>query len=172
MLTWWRTGYQAIIGILLDLHPKTPIPWFGPSLSAVSFATARVMETWAHGQDIVDALGFGRLATHRLKHVAYIGVKARSFSYLRMVFSLRLKISALNASDLMGACGFGVTNKHYTESGVKLWTSVSWLPNADMSQTPVYMIEGHVAREWLAIAQAFAGPPGSRRQPGQVAIGR
>ena len=29
--------------------------------------------------------------------------------------------------------------------------------------------EGDIATEWLTIAQAFAGPPGAGRQPGQFA---
>ena len=32
-------------------------PWYGPSMSARSFVTARLMETWAHGMDVADALG-------------------------------------------------------------------------------------------------------------------
>ena len=51
-------------------------------MSAVSFATARLMETWAHGQDVVDALGAHREPTDRLRHVAHIGVRARPFSYV------------------------------------------------------------------------------------------
>ena len=50
-------------------------------MSAMSFATARLMETWAHGQDVVDAVGESSPATDRLRHVAHIGVRARPFSY-------------------------------------------------------------------------------------------
>ena len=39
------------------------------------------METWAHTQDIADALGVTREPTDRLRHVAHIGVVARAFSY-------------------------------------------------------------------------------------------
>jgi uncharacterized protein (TIGR03084 family) len=39
------------------------------------------METWAHTQDIADALGVSREPTGRLRHVAHIGVGARAFSY-------------------------------------------------------------------------------------------
>ena len=50
-------------------------------MAARSFITARLMETWAHGQDVVDALGVARIPTARLRHVAHIGVRARPFSY-------------------------------------------------------------------------------------------
>ena len=45
-------------------------------------ATARLMETWAHGQDVADALGVPRAPTDRLRHVAHIGVRTRDFAYL------------------------------------------------------------------------------------------
>ena len=50
-------------------------------MAARSFITARLMETWAHGQDVADALGVERRPTARLRHVAHIGVRARPFSY-------------------------------------------------------------------------------------------
>lgn len=50
-------------------------------MSAASALTARLMETWAHIQDIADALGISREPTERLRHIAYLGVGARSFSY-------------------------------------------------------------------------------------------
>ena len=58
LLDWWRSGYTAMLDVFHTLDAKTRIPWFGPTMSAVSFVTARLMETWAHGQDIVDALNF------------------------------------------------------------------------------------------------------------------
>ena len=63
-------------------QPGTKLPWFGPPMSAVSMATARLMETWAHGQDVADTLGINRQSTDRLRHVAHIGVRARDYAYL------------------------------------------------------------------------------------------
>ena len=39
----------------------------GPSMSMRSFLTARLMEAWAHGQDVVDAVGAPPSATDRLR---------------------------------------------------------------------------------------------------------
>ncbi len=82
LLAQWRAGRSALLQELRPTDPKARVPWYGPAMSAVSFATARLMETWAHGQDIVDALGASRPATDRLHHVAHIGVRARPFSYV------------------------------------------------------------------------------------------
>src|SRR5205807_1175103 len=70
---------------LVDAALATPdgvrIPWYGPDMSVASSVTARIMETWAHGQDVADALGVARPLTGRLRHVCDIGIRARPFSY-------------------------------------------------------------------------------------------
>ena len=50
-------------------------------MSPASSVTARLMETWAHGQDILDALGAERAATGRLRHIADLGIRAMPYSY-------------------------------------------------------------------------------------------
>ena len=64
------------------LADDTRVVWYGPSMGAKSFVTARLMETWAHGQDIVDTVGADRQATDRLRHVAQIGFITRGWSYV------------------------------------------------------------------------------------------
>src|SRR5207344_2630031 len=75
LLDWWRTGRWDLLASLRPLDARIRLPWYGPSMSARSFATARLMETWAHGQDIADALGAERAPTERLRHVAHLGVQ-------------------------------------------------------------------------------------------------
>jgi uncharacterized protein (TIGR03084 family) len=57
LLAWWRKERAQLIEAFLSVDPKTRLPWYGPPMAPKSSATARLMETWAHGQDIVDALG-------------------------------------------------------------------------------------------------------------------
>jgi uncharacterized protein (TIGR03084 family) len=80
LLRWWQTARAEMGAVFRALDPKARLPWYGPDMGAKSFATARLMETWAHGQDVVDALGVERPATDRLRHVAHIGVGARRFA--------------------------------------------------------------------------------------------
>jgi uncharacterized protein (TIGR03084 family) len=79
-LKWWREERTALLEVLAKMDRKKPLPWYGPALSAMSFATARLMETWAHGQDIVDALGIRRNPTKRLRHIAHLGVSTLGWS--------------------------------------------------------------------------------------------
>jgi uncharacterized protein (TIGR03084 family) len=74
VLDFWRRNRNALLDTLLALHPKDRLPWYGPPMSALSFATARLMETWAHGQDVADTLGTERTPTNRLRHIAHLGV--------------------------------------------------------------------------------------------------
>ncbi|MFC6899638.1 maleylpyruvate isomerase family mycothiol-dependent enzyme [Nonomuraea dietziae] len=78
---WFRTARARMLETFATLDPRTRLPWYGPPMSAASFATARLMETWAHGQDIADALGVTRTPTARLRHVATLGVRAMPYGF-------------------------------------------------------------------------------------------
>lgn len=167
LLAWWRTGWQAMLEVFLQLDPSTRIPWFGPAMGAVSFATARLMETWAHGQDIVDALALHRPATERLYHVAHIGVLARPFSY-------RVQGKEPPSEDvhvaLMSPTGtqwtWGEAQARQRIRGTALDFCLVVTQRRHVADTALRM-DGQVATEWMSIAQAFAGPAGPGRQPGQ-----
>lgn len=81
LLETWHTGFEQMVTAFAAVPPGTKVPWYGPPMSPASFATARLMEYWAHGQDIVDAAGLHRAPTSRLKHIAHLGVRTRGFSY-------------------------------------------------------------------------------------------
>jgi hypothetical protein len=81
LLAWFDGARARLVATFRGLDPGLRVPWFGPPMSAASALTARIMETWAHGQDVADALGAVREPTARLRHVAHIGVGARAYSY-------------------------------------------------------------------------------------------
>ncbi len=82
LLASWREGRVALQAALRSVPDGEKIGWFGPPMSPVSMATARLMETWAHSRDVAEALGIDVPRTSRAKHVAHIGVRARGFSYM------------------------------------------------------------------------------------------
>jgi uncharacterized protein (TIGR03084 family) len=75
VLAWWRRTQVAEREVLLEVDPTTRVPW-GLGMRPRSFATARLMETWAHSLDVHDALGTTPADTDRLRHVAWIAVNA------------------------------------------------------------------------------------------------
>ena len=140
-------------------------------MSARSFLTARLMETWAHGQDVVDALGADRPPTDRLRHVAHIGVAAGLFSYVANGVTMPDTpgfgwswTRALGGHVDVGARG----QRPIGVSGPALGFCLLVTQRRHRDDVDV-RAEGAAADEWLGIAQAFAGPPGAGRQPGQVA---
>lgn len=172
LLDWWRSGREAMLQVFWPLDPKARIPWFGPAMSAVSFATARLMETWAHGQDIVDALGLQRDATARLQHVAHIGVRARPFSYLVHQKDMPdddIRVELVSPAG--GLWAWGDTAAANRISGTALDFCLVVTQRRHIADTRL-RIEGGAAAEWMSIAQAFAGPAGAGRRPGQFAQSR
>ncbi|MFI5429909.1 maleylpyruvate isomerase family mycothiol-dependent enzyme [Aeromicrobium sp. UC242_57] len=82
LLVAWRAGRAELDEALRGVPDGEKIAWFGPPMSPASMATARIMETWAHGHDIAEALGLPFESTARDRHVCHIGVRARGFAYL------------------------------------------------------------------------------------------
>src|SRR5271163_411719 len=81
LLADWRLTRVRLHDALLTVSDGRKLPWFGPPMSAASMATARLMETWAHGLDVADTLGVTRPATARLRSVAHIGVRTRDYAF-------------------------------------------------------------------------------------------
>jgi uncharacterized protein (TIGR03084 family) len=137
-------------------------------MAARSFATARLMETWAHGQDVADALGVRREPTDRLRHVAHIGVRARPFSYA--VRGLDVPAGEVYVALDPPSGGEPWTWNDPTApdriSGPALDFCLVVTQRRHPADTSL-VVDGPLAAEWIAIAQAFAGPPGEGRRPGQ-----
>ena len=166
VLTWWRDARAESVDVFATLDPKTRVPWFGPPMKPVSFATARLMETWAHGQDVADALDVEREPTDRLRHVAHIGVRARGFSFHT---NGRTPPEDDVLVELKGPSG-DVWRWGESDANVVRGEALDFCLVVTQRRHPddtELQIEGPVAREWIAIAQAFAGPPGEGRRPGQ-----
>ncbi len=71
----------ALCDVLAALTADTRLPWFGPDMGAWMFATARQMETWAHGHEVFDVLGVLRAPTDRLRNIAEIGVRTYGWTF-------------------------------------------------------------------------------------------
>lgn len=165
LLAWWRQARTEMTAAFRTVGPKDRLPWYGPDMGARSFATARLMEVWAHGQDIADALGLEREATDRLRHVAHIANGARPYAYLVNGKELpeagvRVELVAPSgetwtwgdeaasdriAGDALDFCLVAIQRRHLD----------------DVNLT----ITGEAAQEWAEIIQTFAGPAGGGREP-------
>jgi len=169
LLARWRADRAALVAHARTVDPKARVPWYGPAMSARSFITARLMETWAHGQDIADALGAERTPTDRLRHVAHIGVGARRFSYVtngREPNEAPIRVELVAPSGELWTWGPEDAEDRVTGPALDFCLLVTQRRHrADLA----VVAQGPNADEWLDIAQAFAGPPGQGRRPGQFA---
>jgi uncharacterized protein (TIGR03084 family) len=161
-----RARFAAEVGAA---DPATRITWYGPDMSLASMITARLMETWAHGQDIRDEFGVPPLASQRLHHIARLGVATRAFSFANRGLAAPaepVRVS-LEAPDGDG-WDFGDMDAQHSVVGSALDFCLVVTQRRHVTDTTLEATSGPAA-EWLAIAQAFAGPPGEGRQSGKHA---
>jgi uncharacterized protein (TIGR03084 family) len=167
VLDGWRRSRAAMLDAFENADPRARHPWFGPDMSTTSFATARLMEIFAHGQDVADGLHRRLDNNAGLAHIAHLGVITRSYSYLARGLTapgtpvrvdLVLPDGAIRSWGPDGAadavrgpardfCLVVTQRRHPDDTGLE--------------------IRGPAAAEWMSIAQAFAGKPGAGRLPGQ-----
>ncbi|MEV5171650.1 TIGR03084 family metal-binding protein [Streptomyces flaveolus] len=165
LLATWRDGRTALDRALRGTPAGARFPWYGPPMSAASMATARLMETWAHGLDIADALGVARPPTDRLRHVARLGVRTRDFAFgvhglTPPAEEFRVELTA--PSGQVWAYGDERAAQRVTGPALDFCLLVTQRAHrGDLALTAV----GPDADRWLDIAQAFAGPPGTGRPP-------
>ncbi|HUX03295.1 MAG TPA: TIGR03084 family metal-binding protein [Acidimicrobiales bacterium] len=164
LLATWREHRAALDAAAATLRPGVRVPWYGPSMSATSFLTARLMEVWAHGCDILETLGVARTPTDRLVHIAQLGFLTRAWSYRVRgepvpEASIRLELTSpsgalwtwgeLDADDVVRGpaedfCLVVTQRRHLNDTS---------------------LATGALGRHWLERAQAFAGGATNGPQP-------
>lgn len=165
LLSWFDGARSALVAAFAAIDPSVRVPWFGLPMSTASSLTARIMETWAHGQDVADALGVRREPTARLRHVVRIGVRARDYAFgARGVAApdeeFRIELTAPDGS----LWTYGPEDAAQRVTGPALDFCLLATQRAHRSDLAL-RAEGADADLWLDIAQAFAGPPGEGRKP-------
>ncbi len=163
LLAEWRSARTELHAALRAVPDGRRLAWFGPPMSATSMATARLMETWAHGLDVADALGVRIAPSPRLKPIAHLGVRTRDFAFTVHGLTppaepFRVELTAPDAS--LWVWGPEDAAQKVTGSAFDFCSLVTQRrPRAELD----VVAEGPDAQQWLTIAQAFAGPPGQGR---------
>ncbi len=171
LLGWFRAARRDLAAAFAVADPAARLPWYGPAMSPASSVTARLMETWAHGQDIADALGTVREPSARLRHVAHLGVRTFGHSFTlrgRPVPEAPVRVE-LDAPD-GGTWTWGPAEAADTVRGPAVDFCLVVTQRRNLADTAL-RADGPVAAEWLSIAQAFAGAPGPGRPPAGQADG-
>lgn len=164
----WREARRKLLKAAATLVEGVRVDWYGPAMGAKSFLSARLMETWAHGHDVAEALGRPLEATDRLAHVARLGLATRDWSYrvraeeppgttirlaLRTPRGALLRLGPDDADDAV-------------EGDLEEFCLVV-TQRRHLDDTSLEITDG--GRQWLLRAQAFAGapsdPPPPRHRP-------
>jgi len=163
LLRWWDDARRALVEAVPAVAPGARVPWFGPPMSTMSFLSARLMETWAHGQDVADALGAARPPSDRLVHVARLGVRSRPFSFaVRGLDDPPGTVQVVLTSPEGEEWSFAEGDDDDEVRGPILDFCLVVTQRRHVGDTAL-VVRGPVARQWMAVAQAFAGPPGPGR---------
>jgi uncharacterized protein (TIGR03084 family) len=125
------------------------------------------METWAHGQDIADALGITREPTVRLRHVAHVAVAARGYAYTvngRTPPEAPIRVELVGPAGAVWTWGPADATDRVTGPALDFCLLATRRRHRDDLKVTA---AGPDADAWLDIIQAFAGPPGPGRHAGQ-----
>lgn len=155
----WREFYPEMADAFAKADPKARLPWAGPSMSARSSVTARLMESWAHAQAIYDVQGLDRSSTDGIENVVVLGLNTYGWTFKNRKLdvpetrpSLRLTAPSGVVWEF-GDLAEGELIEGHAEEFCQVVTQTRNIEDTDLSVT------GPNAQNWMRIAQCFAGPP-------------
>lgn len=159
LLARWEAGFERLCALLAAKDPSERLRWAGPDMGLRMFATARQMETWAHGQEIYDVMGEERVPTDRLRNIAEIGVRTFGWTFVNRGLPVppetphvRLRATSGNSWEWPGSSADDAVEGDAL-AFCQVVTQVRNVADTELS------FRGDTARRWMEIAQCFAGPP-------------
>ena len=163
LLTHWDESRNALAQALREVPEGQRLPWFGPAMSPASMATARFMETWAHGLDVREALAHAYEPSDRIRHVCHLGVRTRDFAYVVRQLdppATQFRVELIAPSGELWAWGPADAEQRVAGPAYDFARLVTQRIHRDDT---ALVATGAEATTWLTIAQAFAGTPGQGR---------
>jgi uncharacterized protein (TIGR03084 family) len=163
LLAAWRAGRAELAAAGATLAEDARVAWYGPSMGAKSFLTARLMEAWAHGQDVVDAVGATRRPTDRLRHIAQLGFITRGWTYANRGLDVpttpvRVELRLPSGEHLQFGPGPAEEPAADSIAGPAEDFCLVTTQRRHVDDTDL-VVTGAAARDWMERAQLFAGPP-------------
>jgi len=159
LLARWRANRDRLAEVASTLPEDIRVVWYGPSMSAKSFLTARLMEVWAHGQDVVDAVGADRPLSDTLRHIAQLGFITRGWSYRNRGLDVpagEVRVELVSPSGQVWELGPPGADNVVAGPALDFCLVVTQRRHLDDTRLTT---TGDLARDWMVKAQAFAGPP-------------
>ncbi|ASO20939.1 uncharacterized protein (TIGR03084 family) [Actinoalloteichus hoggarensis] len=169
LLASWREQRTAAEDALAAVPPDQTVPWLVNPLPPAVLASAGMMELFGHGQDIADTLGIRREHTDRIRPLVVFGARTRDFGYLARGLqppSEEFRFELTAPSGERWSLGDAAASQQVSGPAVDFCLLVTRRRHRD---DLALVAQGDEARRWLDIAQAYRGPAGAGRVPGQFA---
>ena len=166
LLRRWQAFYTQFAEDIQGTDPKMRVKWAGPDMSVRSSLTARLMETWAHGQEIYDMAGQVRTDTDRIKNIAVLGINTFGWTFVNRKLEVPedkpyVRLDA--PSGDVWEWGDASDANFVSGSATEFCQVVAQTRNIQDTQLEVV---GDTATRWMSIAQCFAGGPEDPPPPG------
>ena len=166
LLETWRLFFRETAQRFGAADPSLRVRWAGPDMSVRSSITARLMETWAHGQEVYDVLGVERVNQDRIRNIVILGINTYAWT-----FGVRgepvpepmphLQLTAPGGELwTFNAPSDSECIQGSAEAFCQVVTQVRNVADTDLR------VVGPNARNWMSKAQCFAGPPETPPAPG------
>lgn len=153
----WHKGWTRLADGIDKADQDRRLPWFGPEMRLQSFANARQMEVWAHGQDIYDLFAVERRNTDRIRTICDLGVRTHGYSFAnRRLDRPTPPEVVLTAPEGRSWVWNEGASEQVRGSAVDFALVVTHRRHAEDT---ALVATGEGASAWLAIAQCFAGEP-------------
>jgi uncharacterized protein (TIGR03084 family) len=163
----WIDTCREMARQLGESPPERRLPWFGPDMGVRMFTTARLMETWAHGQEVYDLMGAERVPTDRLRHIATLGVKTFGWTFANRRLEPPGPPPYVRLVAPSGAIWeWNEPREGECVRGDALDFCQVVTQTRSVADTRLEVV-GPVATRWMSIAQCFAGPPADPPKPGE-----
>jgi uncharacterized protein (TIGR03084 family) len=162
----WHDFAQTMAGRFAAADPSARVAWVGPDMSVRSAITARLMETWAHGQAAYDLLGVERRNADRIRNIAVLGVNTYDWSFRvrgRKPPQPKPHLRLTAPSGALWTWNEPSETDRVEGAAEEFCQVVTQVRNVADTRLAV---RGEAATAWMATAQCFAGPPETPPAPG------
>jgi uncharacterized protein (TIGR03084 family) len=166
LLAEWQAYFVGMGEAWREADPKQRLTWFGPSMSVRSSISARLMETWAHGQAIYDLMGVERIDTDRVRSIAVMGVNTFGWTFMNRGLEVPGDPPHVRLTAPSGERWEWHTpseSNRIAGRAVDFCQVVTQVRN--IADTGL-VVAGETATRWMTFAQCFAGPPRDPPAPG------
>ncbi|MEO1028864.1 MAG: TIGR03084 family metal-binding protein [Pseudomonadota bacterium] len=166
LLEAWHQGFERTADEFAKADPKARLKWAGPEMSARSSITARLMETWAHGQEVYDVLGAERQSGDHIRNIVVLGVNTFGWTYKTRGETPPGPMPQLKLIAPSGELWeYGEASESGLVEGLAEEFCQVVTQTRNVADTSL-VVTGDVAKDWMSKAQCFAGALNPPPEPG------